>query len=191
MKTVISAMALVALTIVAWGTTSPRADADSKTTAAKTASKPAKMNNVRLDALIRRIDKNAQGKDGFWQFTVAGRELAVVTDEDADRMRILSAVTELEGITADDLFRLMQANFDTALDARYAIAKGRVWSAFLHPLKSLSDEEFLAAIGQVVNLADTYGSSYSSGLLMFRGGDTEGMQRRELIDRLLKEGLAI
>ncbi len=31
----------------------------------------------------------------------------------------------------------MQANFDTALDARYAIAKGALWSTFIHPLSDL------------------------------------------------------
>ena len=84
------------------------------------------------------------------------------------------------------LFRLLQANFDTALDARYSIARGVLWSLYLHPLGSLSDEQFLAAIGQVVNLASTFGTTYSSGALTFGGGDSN-----RLIEELLEQGLSI
>ena len=46
-------------------------------------------------------------------------------------------------------------------------------------------------MGQVINLGLTYGTTYSSGAMIFNGGDTAGnLQRRELIDRLLKKGLA-
>jgi len=38
----------------------------------------------------------------------------------------------------------MQANFDSALDARYAIAKGKLWSAFIHPLSELNEEQFFS-----------------------------------------------
>ncbi len=85
----------------------------------------------------------------------------------------------------------MQANFDTALDARYAIAKATLWSTFIHPLRSLDDEALLKGLGQVVNLANTFGSTYSSGLLIFGGGDSRGIQEKELIDHLIKKGLAI
>ena len=85
----------------------------------------------------------------------------------------------------------MQANFDTALDARYAIAKDTLWSAFIHPLHSLDDEAFLLGLGQVVNLVNTFGSSYTSGLLIFRGGDSGGIREKELLDELIGKGLAI
>ena len=84
------------------------------------------------------------------------------------------------------MFRLLQANFDTALDARYSIAKNIVWSLYLHPLGSLDDAQFLAAIGQVVNLATSFGTTYSSGALTFGGGDSN-----DLIKELLEKGLAI
>ena len=156
------------------------------------AAKAAGMNNAKLEALIRRIDKNAQGRPGFWEFNVEGRVVAVVTDEKANRMRIISAVAKVEEVKEDTLHRLMQANFDSALDARYSIAKGVVWSAFIHPLGSLNDEEFLSGLGQVINLGLTYGTSFSSGAVIYNGGDSAAnLQRRELIDRLLKKGLAI
>jgi len=149
------------------------------------------MNNARLDALIKRIDNKAQGKPGYWRFTVEGVSVTVITDEKADRMRIMVPVIPVDKLDPETLTRLLQANFDTALDARYAVAKGILWSAYIHPLSPLQDKEFLEGLGQVVNLNETFGSSYSSGSLMFRGGDSKDLQRRKLIDDLLKKGLSV
>ncbi len=140
------------------------------------------MNNERLESIIRKLDANAEGVSGFWRLSVAGRELLVITDESANRMRIISGVAEVKDIDAERLSRMMQANFDSALDARYAVAKGVLWSAFLHPLATLADEDFVSGVAQVVNLADTYGSTYSSGALTFGGGDSDGLIK-ELLER--------
>jgi hypothetical protein len=144
------------------------------------------MNNERLATLILRIDENAEGRAGFWRATVAGRVITVITDENADRMRIISPVARAEDLDSALMFRMLQANFDTALDARYSIAQGILWSLYLHPLAPLSDEQFLAGIGQVVNLATSFGTTYSSGGLSFGGGDSDG-----LIRELLEKGRAI
>ncbi len=84
--------------------------------------------------------------------------------------------------------RVMQANFDSALDARYAVARGVLWSTFIHPLGALEDAEVLSDLGQTVNLALSYGSTYPSGALTFSGGDNSEIERRELIDKLLEQG---
>ncbi|GMQ95560.1 MAG: hypothetical protein BMS9Abin14_007 [Gammaproteobacteria bacterium] len=152
--------------------------------AAQAAESP--MNNQRLGALIQRIDENAEGGTGFWRATVAGRTITVITDENADRMRIISPVARADNLDPALMLRMLQANFDTALDARYSVAKGVLWSLYLHPLAALSDEQFLAGIGQVVNLAASYGSTYSSGGLSFGGGDSN-----DLIQQLLDKGLSI
>lgn len=144
------------------------------------------MDNERLGALVLRVDEEAEGSDGYWRATVAGRPITVITDEGADRMRIISPVARSEDLDPKLLYRILQANFDTALDARYAIAQGVLWSLYLHPLASLSDEQFLAGIGQVVNLAGSFGTTYSSGGLTFGGGDSN-----ELIRELLEKGLSI
>lgn len=149
-----------------------------------------KMDNIRLGELIQKLDKNVSGRPGYWRFKVAETNVTVVTDEKADRMRIIIPVVEAKDLDENILFRLLQANFDSALDARYSIAKGILWSAYIHPLSPLDDETFLAAVGQVVNLVLSYGSGYSSGALIFRGGDSEGLQRRKLIDELIEKGMA-
>jgi len=152
--------------------------------------KSERMTNARIDSLVRKIDKNVTGKAGYWQFTVDNTSVTIVTDEKADRMRILVPVVEAKELNEKMMFRLLQANFDSALDARYSIAKDVLWSAYIHPLSTLNAKTFLAAIGQVVNLSSTYGGSFSSGALIFKGGDSEDLQRRELIDELIKKGLA-
>lgn len=149
------------------------------------------MNNAGLERLIRRLDPKAQGRPGFWQFTVEDRAVLVITDERADRMRIITEVTPAANVDPKRFHRLLQANFDSTLDARYSIAKDVLWSIYLHPLKTLRDADFLSGVGQVVNLAATYGTSYSSGALVFGGGDSGQLQRRELIERLLKKGQEI
>ena len=77
---------------------------------------------MRLAELIKRIDTSAQGTPGYWQLVIEGREVSVITDEKADRMRIIIPVAPTKNIEKHLLYRLMQANFDSALDARYSIA---------------------------------------------------------------------
>lgn len=147
----------------------------------------APMTNARLEQLIRRIDPAAQGRPGFWQFAVEKRRVLVITDERADRMRIISEIAVADSIDPQQLYRLMQANFDSALDARYAIGRNVLWSTFLHPLKTLHEGDFISGVGQVINLAESYGSVYSSGGVTFGGGDSSELKRRELIEKLRRK----
>jgi len=148
------------------------------------------MINEHLHALIRRLDEKAEGRTGIWQFMVEDREVMVITDKKVNRMRIIVPIERLDKLSEAQMRWMLQANFDSVLDARYAIAKEVLWSAYLHPLSSLRDRQFLEGAGQVVNLAATFGSSYTSGALIFRGGDSEGIERRKLIDKLIEKGMA-
>ena len=144
------------------------------------------MNNQHLQTLIDRVAEDVSGRPGFWDFTLQGYPVTVITDERADRMRIIVPVAKAEDIDSEQMKRLMQANFDSALDARYSIARGVLWSAFIHPLSELSDHEFIDGLAQTVNLAGTFGDSYSSGALIFGGGDSKQEQDRhyrEIIER--------
>ncbi len=144
------------------------------------------MNNQRLQALIEEIAEDIEGRSGYWRFTLQDYPTSVITDEKADRMRIIVPVAEIKDIDAALLTRLMQANFDSALDARYAIARGILWSAYIHPLSELTEHQFIDGLAQTVNLAATYGTTYSSGALIFGGGDSQGEQNkyyRAIIER--------
>lgn len=141
----------------------------------------------RLDTIIRALDPQAQSNGTVWQLGINDVQVLIVTDETADRMRAMTPVAKAEDLSPEDLSRVLQANFDTALDARYAIAKDILWAAFIHPLKPLEKDEFISGLGQVVNLAQSYGTLYSGGAPQYGGGDSGALQRA-LIDDLLKKG---
>lgn len=145
------------------------------------------MTLARLEAILRAVDPALESQGAMFRLKVGAVQAIIVTDLRADRMRILVPVRPTEGLTEADLQRMMQANFDSALDARYAIARGTLWSAFIHPLSPLGKDELLSGLGQTVNLATSYGGLYASGGLVFQGGDSAPLQRR-LIEDLLKQG---
>ena len=132
------------------------------------------MNNARLDQLIRQLDGiegEIEGGTGAWRFRYKGRLVFVFTDERADRMRIMAPVAPSDTLRKDRLFRLLQANFASAMDARYAIASETLWSLYLHELSPLTVDQFHSGFLQVVTLAATFGTDYSSGALRFGGSD--------------------
>lgn len=143
----------------------------------------------RMNSLIEAIDGSVVRKsDGYWNLKIDGVPVLVIADAGHDRMSILVGIVKVDKLDPEVYLRLMQANFDSALDARYAVVRGVLWSAFLHPLGSLNDSQFLKGVGQTVNLARTYGVPYSSGLMNFGGGDSNGIRERELIEKLLEKG---
>ena len=128
------------------------------------------MTNQRLDELIKDNAQNVQGQLGYWQLNISGRDLLVITDATHNRMRIMSPVTAQDQLDKDELTRLLEANFGSALDAKYALRDGTLWSVFTHPLGELTDEQFLDCLAQVFNLANNFGQSYASSNLIFGGG---------------------
>ncbi len=128
------------------------------------------MDNGKLQTLIESLSQDIEGEPGYWSFTLASRQVGVITDEAADRMRIMTPVVEDSQLPAEQARTLLEANFDRALDARYAVSRGYVWSAFIHPLSALSEKEFVDGARQVVTLAENYGTSYTSTDLVFQGG---------------------
>ena len=148
------------------------------------------MNNTRMHDLLQRVDPDLQGKPGSWVITHEEVKAQIITDEKADRMRVIVPIVKVEDIEEGELLRLMQANFDSVLDARYSVANGVVWSAFIHPLSALSDEEFISGLAQAMTAAATFGSTYSSGALIFGGGDSSE-QQRDYYESITEKGLAI
>lgn len=104
---------------------------------------------------------------GFMLFKYNKINMALISDVKHDRMRIISAITDYPKINEKIKDKLMQSNFHSALDARYAVSRDVLYSAFIHPLSSLSKNELISALNQVASLAKTYGSTFSSGGLVF------------------------
>ena len=62
-----------------------------------------------------------------------------MTDELDDRMRIMIPVITLDPDDHDLMLTLLSANFDRAMDAKYAVHEDMVWSSFLHRLSRLTE----------------------------------------------------
>lgn len=106
----------------------------------------------------------------------------VMTDERADRMRVMMAIRPFNPNREEDQKLAMialQANFDRALDARYAVQGGVLWSVFIHPLGSLTPADLANGIKQVQTLRKNTGTTYSSSDLLFGGNRPQ--QRDDVI----------
>ncbi|WP_255576217.1 MULTISPECIES: hypothetical protein [Jannaschia] len=145
------------------------------------------MTLTRMETVLTRLDPALERAGGAFRMTVEDVPVLVITDPTADRMRAMVPIRSAEGLKPEDLTRMMQANFDSALDARYAVAEGRVWAVFIHPLSPLRDDQLVSGIGQTVNTALSYGTLFSSGAGQFGRGDSQKAQR-ELLERLQRQG---
>jgi hypothetical protein len=120
----------------------------------------------RLSEEVERIP-GSEETPGRWRIVFMQRELYVITDEAANRMRIMTPILEQENLDTEDMRVLLEANFDRALDAKYSLYQGFLWSSFTHPLQELTVEQLKDAVKQVATLADRYGDTYSSTDLVF------------------------
>ncbi len=145
------------------------------------------MSIERMAEILTALDPELLRNGPSFQLTLADIPVLVISDPQADRMRAMVPIRSADGLEPDELMRLMQANFDTALDARYAVAQGRLWGVFIHPLSPLKREQLISGLVQTINVARTYGQSYSGGAQVFGGGDSNDIYR-QLLEELLKKG---
>ncbi|EDP69511.1 hypothetical protein FBALC1_17257 [Flavobacteriales bacterium ALC-1] len=128
------------------------------------------MNNEKLQEIYASVGDSIQGKLGAWQFQVKDVTLISLTDTQHNRMRIISPIAESKDITDDLLKAAMVANFHTALDVKYAITNGVLWSVYTHPLKELSEDQVRDALSQVYKANVNFGSTFTSTALTFPAG---------------------
>lgn len=145
------------------------------------------MDYERLGKIIFALDPEAQPFGPGFELRISDVTVLVVTDTNADRMRAMIPIGSAADLSPEDLQRVMQANFDSTLDARYAIANGMLWAAFIHPLSPLKKDQLISGLAQTVNIAKTYGTLYTGGAAEYGGGDSQDLQRA-LIEELLKKG---
>lgn len=126
----------------------------------------------RLNTILLELDPDAETRPGAARFQLDDVPVTIIYDPFANRMRALVPIASTENMTDGQMLRLLQANFDTALDARYAIADGRVWSVFIHPLAQLDRRQLISGVAQTVALAQTYGTTFSSSQMLFGSGDS-------------------
>ena len=133
------------------------------------------MNNSQLGEIFAKLGTSLEGEAGYWTFEFEGVFMVCVTDEQADRMRIMTPIASLDQVTSEQMTECMAANFDRALDARYCADAENLWGAFIHPLSELSGKLVFSALHQVAGVRNSFGTSYSSGIFQFGGGQTEGL----------------
>jgi hypothetical protein len=163
------------------------ADAAKPTEKAPEPTKEAVAAQAMIDAALKKIDKTIKRETNIWQFELGKRQVIVITDPVAERMRIMVPISDATLLNQALLTRLMQANFDSALDARYAIANDVLWGTFIHPLTSLDEKGFVSGLAQAIAVADNFGGSFSSGAVVFGGGDSTKLQAQELLELLKKK----
>ena len=121
----------------------------------------------RLGEIITESTENVNAQGTYFEFTLAGVSMACVTDPGSDRMRIVAPIIPTSQLTDQQRKAMLEANFHSALDGRYAISNGIVYAAFIHPLSALHEPEVKSALFQVSQLALSFGTTYSSGILSF------------------------
>lgn len=132
------------------------------------------MDLSRLGRILKRATPDIKGQEGSWELVMEGMKVMVIADQEHNRMRVIVPVADAGQVTPEVLRRMMEANFTSALDVRYAMFQGVVWAAFLHPLDSLTERELRSALNQVVTLVKTTGTIYSSSGLKFGGSPVKG-----------------
>ncbi len=148
---------------------------------------PVNMDLDRMETILTALDPQTERAGAAFRLTIEDVPVLIVTDPLADRMRAMVPIRSAEGLSSEDMTRMMQANFDSALDARYAVAEGRVWAVYIHPLSPLRDDQLISGVGQTVNAALSYGTLFSSGAVQFGRGDSRGEQQK-LLERLQERG---
>lgn len=131
------------------------------------------MTGNKLDAILRAQVPELQGSNGRWQFVVNEIPLIVLADSRANRMRIVAPVAKVRDLEPEQIQSILIANFHTTLDGRYAVNRDSVIATYVHPLDSLQERDLLSALNQVLSLVTTFGTSYSSGELIFAPGAGE------------------
>ncbi|WP_244542958.1 hypothetical protein [Aquimarina amphilecti] len=145
------------------------------------------MTNEILGEIITRKADTLAGITGNWQLVYKDTPMLCVTDQKNNRMRIIAPIMESKNLDKDLLLDSMTANFHSALDVKYAISNGILWSAYVHPLKELTTEQVESAISQVYYAAKTFGTTFSSTELLFGAGALEEKKKEPKKEIIKKE----
>lgn len=137
------------------------------------------MNNIKLKEIYTQVSDSINGNLGSWQFYVKNVPLICITDENHNRMRIISPIADSESLTDELIKACLVANFHTALDVKYAVSEGVLWSVFIHPLKELSEHQVKDAVSQVYSANINFGSTFSSTSLTFPGRINEEREEKK------------
>lgn len=99
-----------------------------------------------------------------WQVETSKFRLLVLLSEDSSWLRILLPLASAE--QAQPFFdKLLEANFDTTLETRYAIHQNVLWGVFQHNFATLTAADFCAAVARLLALQDRGLSDFFGDLI--------------------------
>lgn len=129
----------------------------------------AKMNPERLHTIISNYTDNIQVNNNVISFEFRKVTIYCIWDANADRMRMITPIANTSELSNELMVLALKANYHTVLDVRYAIGDDVLYSAFIHPLSDITQQEIESAIRQVSTAALTFGTGFTSGELVFGG----------------------
>ena len=132
------------------------------------------MSNQKMDEIFKKEAQEIEGELGYWTMLYGEKPVIAITDSTANRMRLFTPIIEEEKLEKGQMKIMLEANFHSALDAKYCLYNDFVISVFTHPLKELTEEQLIDALRQVVILAYAFGDTYSSTGMIFGGGFQDG-----------------
>jgi len=130
-----------------------------------------------MESIVAKQVEVLEQKKGYVVFMYKKVKMALISDVVHDRMRIIAPIMKYSGLTSEQKDIIMESNFHTALDARYATSNGVLYSAYIHPMSPLTEKQLEDALNQVSSLVTTFGSSYSGGSLSFGGNNRSSNQQ--------------
>jgi hypothetical protein len=125
------------------------------------------MTQAELELAFGDLVDAIEGPPGSIRSQVAGVNVYLISEPAKDRMRLIVPVAGIKTLDARYLGTLLEANFESTLEARYAISDGAVHAIFIHSLSSLTQPEVESALRQVLNLKKNFGTSFSGGETIF------------------------
>lgn len=134
---------------------------------AVTPPEPERMTEEHLIQILRREGEDVTHKDGVTELTYRGVRMVCVVSERFDRIRLYAPILEVDKLTDEQRQRLLDANFRSLLDVRYATNAGMLYAVYLDSLTGLTSIGVRSALYQVANAASTFGTSYSSGIFHY------------------------
>jgi len=130
---------------------------------------PKVMTQEKMAEIIGGLVGEYEGTPNYIQFVYNEVVMALISDKERNRMRIIAPITNVDNLTDAHIKAAMVSNFHLALDARYAIGNGILYAAYIHPLQELTKDQLESAVRQVSSLRLTFGTGYTSGELRYGG----------------------
>lgn len=132
----------------------------------------------KLKSHLAKEAKEIQSEGNMVEYELDSVRIYLISDVSSDRMRLMAGVVEEKDLTTSDFKLLLEANYDRALDAKYALSDGVLWSVFVHPLSDLTPTVLKSGLYQVRNLVYTYGSTYTSTQFVYAGAADDDKDRK-------------